>query len=253
MNGGSASNDRFVWTPGDVNRKGSSVPRSVTPQKTAAHVHPRTAQDVKDRPVTASTAVTEELHGTLGEPGYHELHPGNRGKGLKETIHGGMLGSPDHTEAEHKESLAAYQDNSQDFNEWLRNRELPGGQDQAETEKQISTLNDLIDVQNPLKDKRTVYRGAAPMDLAEGDTFHDPGFSSASDQEGIAKAFALRYLFQGKGQGSVMEIEMPVGTRALQVGAVSSDDNEEEWIFPPGTQFVVTGVTDDGYTVRVVQ
>jgi 2'-5' RNA ligase len=192
----------------------------------------------------------------LGQPGYHALHPGNVGLGLRQLNppRGGMVGSPGFSEDQHYAAMANYVDDSHDINEWLRNRNLPSGRDQQSVEHDIHALDDLIAIQPLLTEAREVYRGMSPVDLNIGDEFHDPGFSSATDEREIAEIFTMRSKFQGKGQGKILNINLPVGSRALEMYTVAKpgDDHESEWIFPPGSQFKVTGVTPDGYDVELI-
>jgi hypothetical protein len=190
-------------------------------------------------------------HGSLGDPGYHMLHPGNRGKGKRKLPEprGGMLGSPDFTEEEHTASLAAYIDDPRPLNQKLRHGE--GGD---APEKDIQALNDLIDIQEPLSEPQTVLRGGSKLpDMDVGDEFSDRGFTSATEDEAIANMFAMAPLMRGEGSmGDTLNITMPKGTHVLEVYKVYPHGNEGEFILPPGTTFRVTGVNDNGYDVEVV-
>lgn len=203
-------------------------------------------------PVTASA---EEFHGSLGDPDYHAKHPGNRGKGLRRLPppRGGMVGSPDYTEAEHEAALSAYIDNP-DVNVFLRKGEGSGGREPADLKEEARVLNDLIQIQDPLEEPRTVYRGGnklPPMEV--GDEFTDRGFSSTSEDESTAGIFAMAPIMRGEPEkGDVLEITIPAGARALEVYSVYPHGAEDEVILPPGTTFRVTGITDDGYEVEVV-
>lgn len=189
----------------------------------------------------------EERHGSLGEPGYFKLHPGNSGKGQRKHAMGGMLGSPDYSEQEHLDTLASYvsSDDQNGFiamNDWLRYRKDTEGISREEVQKKIDILADLINIQEPLGDDEiVVHRGMKAIDgIDVGDEFHDQSFASASDQEGVSMAFAAQYKLRGDGEGMTMEIHAPADTKILAVGAVDpAIDNEEEWIFPPGTVFKI--------------
>lgn len=183
-----------------------------------------------------------ERHGSLGEPGYFKLHPGNAGKGMRQHAMGGMLGSPDHSEQEHIDALTSYVSNEGNggfiaINDLLRKNEVPDGVDADETQKTINTLADLVNIQKPLDEEVVTYRGARDIpELGVGDEFHDQSFASSSDDEGIAGAFAMQYKLREGTPGITMEIHMAPGTKALAVGAVApAIDNESEWILPPGT------------------
>jgi phage portal protein BeeE len=161
----------------------------------------------------------EERHGSLGEPGYFKLHPGNAGKGLRQHPMGGMLGSSDYSEQEHLAALSTYVSNDgsgyQAINDWQRKRELPDGSDQDQVERDIDTLADLVNIQEPLDEEVVTYRGARDIPgLGVGDEFHDQSFSSSSDDEGIAGAFAMQYKLREGQPGITMEIHMPPGTKA---------------------------------------
>lgn len=200
-------------------------------------------------PVTAAGG-EQDFHGSLGDPGYHALHPGNIGKGKTRLPEprGGMLGSPDFTEEEHTAALSGYIDDARPMNQHLRHDE--GSKEEAEAAR---TLNDLIDIQEPLSEPVTTMRGGnamPPMDV--GDTFTDRGFVSSTEDEAIANLFAMAPMMRGEGMGETLNITMPAGTRVLEVYKVYPHGNESEYILPPGTTFRVTGVTDNGYDVEVV-
>jgi 2'-5' RNA ligase len=190
------------------------------------------------------------FHGTLGDPGYHLLHPGNRGKGLRklDEPRGGMIGSPDFTEEEHTTALSSYVLDPRPFNVPLRSGE--GG---GEKEEETRALNDFIDIQEPLAEPVTVLRGAFKLpEMKEGDEFSDRGFTSATEDEAVASLFAMAPLMQGKERGDTLHITIPKGTRVLEVYKVYPHGAESEFILPPGTTFRVTGVNDNGYDLEVV-
>ncbi len=201
-------------------------------------------------PVTASGDALP-FHGTLGDPGYHKLHPGNRGKGKRQLPEprGGMIGSPSFTEEEHTAALEGYID-APDVNKHLRAGE--GGTD--EEREQARTLNDFIDIQEPLTEPVTTKRGGSKLpSMNVGDEFTDRGFTSSSEDDSIADLFAMAPLMRGEGaMGDVLEVTMPPGTRVLEVYKVYPHGNEGEYILPPGTRFRVTGVNDNGYSVEVI-
>lgn len=202
-------------------------------------------------PVTAAGDV-QPFHGNLGDPGYHKLHPGNRGKGKRQLgpPRGGMVGSPSFTEEEHAAALESYID-APDVNKHLR-----AGEGGTEEERRTArALNDFIDVQPPLKEKKEgLLRGGSKLpSMQVGDEFTDRGFSSASENPDIADLFAMAPLMRGEGgKGDTLHITLLPGTHALEVYSVYAHGNEDEWILPPGTTFRVTGVLDDGYDVEVV-
>lgn len=188
------------------------------------------------------------FHGSLGDPGYHMLHPGNRGKGQTRLPEprGGMVGSPDFTPEEHEAALSSYIDDARPLNVPLRSGEGGG-------EKETRALNDLIDIQDPLAEPVTVMRGGNKMPpMNVGDTFTDRGFVSATEDESISNLFAMAPMMRGEGMGETLNITIPKGAQVLEVYKVHSGGNESEFILPPGSTFKVTGVNDDGYDVEVV-
>lgn len=205
----------------------------------------------RPEPVTASA---QEFHGSLGDPGYHALHPGNKGKGKRKLPEprGGMVGSPDFTEEEHTAALESYID-TPDVNVFLRKGKGTKVRGEEELSQEAHTLNDFIDIQEPLAEETTVYRGGVkmpPMDV--GDTFTDRGFVSTSEDEAVAQLFQFAPMMRGEGMGDMLNITMPPGTQVLEVYKVYPHGNESEFILPPGTTFRVTGVNDNGYDVEVV-
>jgi hypothetical protein len=203
----------------------------------------------------AQTASAEEFHGSLGDPGYHALHPGNRGKGKKRLPppRGGMVGSPDFTEEEHLKALEDYID-VPDVNVFLRKGKGTKFSPAEDLEHSAKVLNDLIQIQDPLEEPRTVYRGGLKLpEMNVGDEFTDRGFSSTSEEESVAGLFAMAPLMRGEPEkGDLLTITIPAGERALEVYSVYPHGAEDEVILPPGTTYRVTGVTDDGYEVEVV-
>lgn len=206
---------------------------------------------VDHRAVTAALVA----HGSLGDPDYHTKHPGNRGKGLRQLPppRGGMVGSPDYTEEEQLEVLEDYID-VPDVNTFLRKGKGTKFSPAEELKEKAKILNDLIQIQEPLDEPRTVYRGGSKLPPMEvGDEFTDRGFSSTSEDESTADVFAMAPIMRGEPEkGDVLEITIPAGARALEVYSVYPHGAEDEVILPPGTTYRVTGVTDNGYQVEVV-
>jgi len=205
--------------------------------------------------VSVGSAAAEELHGHLGDPGYQELHPGNRGKGKRKLgpPRGGMIGSPDFTEEEHTAALEDYVD-TPGVNVLLRKGHPPKGDDQKDAQKTAQALNDLIQIQDPLTEDQEVLRGGSKLpEMKVGDEFTDRGFVSGTEDPAIADLFAMAPLMRGESEkGDTLHITIPAGARALEVYSVYPHGNEDEWILPPGSTFRVTGVLDDGYEVEVV-
>lgn len=198
-------------------------------------------------PAVKAAGARQAFHGTLGDPGYHALHPGNRGKGKRQRAQGGWLGSPDFTEEEHIAGLESYVDDARPLNVPLRTGE--GGDKDQETR----ALNDLIDIQDPLTEPVTVQRGGSALpDMQVGDEFTDRGFVSMTEDEQIANLFAMGPMMRGEGMGHILNITVPAGHRVLEVDKVWAHGNEGEYILSPGSTFRVTGVNDNGYDVEVV-
>lgn len=200
------------------------------------------ASDGRDvAPVTAAA-----FHGSLGDPDYHTLHPGNAGKGLDQNGRGTWMGSPDYTAEEHKAALEYYtQEGSLEMNAYLRDGSLPRGGTEEDAKRNTRTLNDLIQIQDPLTEPVTVYRGGPDLDLSPGDEITDRGFISNSDEESIADAFALGYLIRDGVQGQTYTVTIPAGARVLSVWGVDpAIDNESEWVLPPGTRMRAVSPTE---------
>lgn len=208
------------------------------------------------RQVSVGSAAAEEFHGHLGDPGYHSLHPGNRGKGLRRLgpPRGGMVGSPSFTEEEHIAALESYVD-APDVNLWLRKGRVSSAREEEEVKTEAKTIDDLIQIQDPLPEANTsLLRGGSKLPaMKPGDEFTDAGFGSATTNPDVADLFAMAPLMRGEGsKGDTLHITAPAGARVLEVYSVYAHGNEDEWIFPPGTTYLVTAVTEDGYEVEVV-
>lgn len=110
---------------------------------------------------------------------------------------------------------------------------------------QITTdLKTLIQNSPALTEAQTVSRGISSFNsraidkfvsLKTGDTFIDPAFLSTSRSTAVATGFT-------KGEGLVMQIELPKGTKSLDVGEYLqlAKNFEQEQILLPGTKFIVT-------------
>jgi hypothetical protein len=210
---------RFVWQPDEIVIRRAPAP-------------------------VAAAAETVDLHGTRGDPGYGSMHPGNAGKGKERLDSGGMVGSPDYTAKEHQDALSDYTIDTLDVGTYLRTGETNPGADTEKLKRQIDVLSDLIDVQDRTGEDQTLYRGAKSMpDLVVGDVFHDRSFTSTSTAERQAQKHVKSY----KGQGQLITVHLPAGSKGLKVAEVEPwGDSEKEFILPAGTRFRVTGRSPDG-------
>lgn len=178
------------------------------------------------------------------------------------------------------------------MNEWLRTGERPkipadqqgvwdrGPQNDQAPEWVPLTEDDILNtietdigaLRQFLKEQRTtepmtVYRGATgdwTKNLAVGSVINDAGFTSASDDIGVAQEFASgdRGLFQGGEPGVVLDIDMPSGAHAIKWDehvqedmdvASTMEDEEQEWIIAPGSSFRIVedlGVDEEWGTRR---
>lgn len=206
----------FVWS-------GLSVP----PPATAVRQWP------------ALTGPINQWHGTLGRPSYRKYHPGGSNRtGRVRHPKGGMLGSRRYKEEEHSAVMEDYTASGYvDMNEWLRRRASPEDVTVDQVKRQVSVLNDLIEIQEPTTTETTLFRGTRQTDfnLNPGDVFHDRAFVSTSSGERIGRK-------KGRKGGTLFRITAPPGTQMLDVAAVGGDDYEDEFILPPGSQFRVAGV-----------
>jgi hypothetical protein len=202
--------------------------------------------EAREAPMSTAPAA---FHGTPGRPSYRKYHPkGGRGshhrKGLTRHRAGGWLGSDRFTEGEHKNALARYTGSGYvDMNNCLR----VGcqGSESKRYREEISTLTDLISVQEPNAEDKQVYRGLKDtrLELNVGDVFHDKGFVSTSASEQIAYNATDR-----SGKGTLFRIVAPKGSQMLSVPSVGGGRYEEEMILAPGTQFRVSKVVNQDNT-----
>lgn len=199
-----------------------------------------TPEPEETEPVTAAGDVLP-FHGTLGDPGYSKLHPGGKGKRQED---GAWLGSDRYSEEEQIDAFISYTGGGfADMNGYLRSGEHSGASEDIEQE--THALNDLIRIQDPIKETQQLYRGMRqlPPELAQlkkGDTFHDRGFVSTTDNVEISREH-----FSGPkgGDGVLFSIFAPPGTRLLDGMKMGGYEEDSEFILPPGTRFRVRSVT----------
>lgn len=192
-------------------------------------------------------------HGSPGDPGYPALHPKHH-EGKTKTPGGGVLGSHQYTEAEHKAAADEYLFEAYAMNEWLRHHKLAEGtaNDPGDLEDFNSKLMDLIQVQEPSTKDQVVYRGVGGRfninakgnagQMKPGTIFDDKGFISTSGRLEVAEKFAGLGGHESYDQ-YIMEITIPKGTRYLDTDKTLRDKPawEQERILMPGTKFRFTG------------
>lgn len=164
----------------------------------------------------------------------------------------------DDVSLDHINSLMAYTGNSSSINGGLRNGKL------SERDKKIvKHLDEVISSAKPTKADTTVYRGiTADSDFAkklasakEGEVISDKAFMSTS----VNKSKALEYARdagdagskKGKSGGVVMEINVPKGTKTINLSGESDVNSNEEVILGRGTSVKVTSVTKKGGETHV--
>ena len=164
----------------------------------------------------------------------------------------------DDVSLDHINSLMAYTGNSSSINGGLRNGKL------SERDKKIvKHLDEVISSAKPTKADTTVYRGiTADSDFAkklasakEGEVISDKAFMSTS----VNKSKALEYARdagdagskKGKSGGVVMEINVPKGTKTINLSGESDVNANEEVILGRGTSVKVTSVTKKGGETHV--
>lgn len=199
-------------------------------------------QEVQASATTAAARTSDGcvFHGTPGRPSYRKYHPSGRNKknesrGKTRHAKGGMLGSDRYTEAEHEDAMLDYTGRGyRDMNAYLRSDTPPQRDSLENVRKQISTLTDLIDIQDPTTSEMTLWRGTRQLriGLKEGDEFHDRGFVSTADEPDLPRSFT------GVG-GSLFRIRVPAGAKLMNVASVGGDTSENEFVLPPGTKFRV--------------
>lgn len=191
----------------------------------------------------ASPFATEHLHGTPGRPSYRGYHPSGKNKKPKaKTQHakGGLLGSERFTEKEHEDALFDYQGRAyRDVNAYLRRGEDPKRESMDDVHRTISTLTDLISLQEPSASDEILWRGTRQLRLGlrPGDEFHDRGFTSTTQDMSVADSMT------GVG-GSLFKIKAPKGTTSVDLVSLGGEKSEAEKILPPGTKFRVISVDE---------
>lgn len=133
------------------------------------------------------------------------------------------------------------------INKYLNNKTELTNQQIQMVEKNIKLLDESI--KEKTKNDFYTYRGIAikANDIDVGDEIVNKGYTSTSISKGIAQEFADYY------NGSVIQIEVPKGTRALYIGAHSgSGFNEEELLFGRNSKIIITRKDKKGIFGRIV-
>ncbi len=196
--------------------------------------------------------------------------PGHPFRGNQWTTGGGTVGGPDMTDQQATEfeatladsyAAAGANEDSQsklekdvlfdysnsgyvEINDTLRGSSYPSPVKER-IEKSIDTLDKHIAKTEPLQQDLVVFRGVddqgvSAMGLAspaKGAVLEDKGFMSTSLIKSNAAEFA-------GGQGAVLQITVPKGTKVLSVNAATNNNNlanEHEFIVPRGSAMVITG------------
>lgn len=129
-------------------------------------------------------------------------------------------------------------------NDHLRGTYRATASELTQIDKITADLKTLIQNSPALTEPQVVSRGISSFNekaidkfltLKTGDTFIDPAFLSTSRSTAVATGFT-------KGEGLIMQIELPQGTKSLDVGEYLqlARNPEQEQILLPGTKFAVT-------------
>lgn len=120
-----------------------------------------------------------------------------------------------------------------------------------DAEYQAEIMEDAIASAPRLAKPITVYRGltmeaAVKIDRAQiGSTILDKGFASTSTAETTARDFA-------QGGAPILRIKLPKGTNAISMHPFTEFDNEHEILLQRGSQFKITGKSDNYIDLEVM-
>jgi len=149
--------------------------------------------------------------------------------------------SSDKTDPKKGQFKPAYQE----INQNLRN----GANPPAHLKKTVAQMDEVFASASTEKAIK-VYRGLDDdfaNQLSEGASFTDGGFVSTTSEKSIASEFS------GKSK-TVMEINVPKGSKAISVAGVSEYENEQEVLLNRGGSFKVTGISEaDGKRIVHVE
>lgn len=87
------------------------------------------------------------------------------------------------------------------------------------------------------------FKGGSLKDLKVGQTFKDYGYVSTSWSRGVASSFGERLAI----------IQVPAGSRSLNMSRLSNVGGEKEMLLPRGSRFQVVKVTDKVVTLRLLR
>lgn len=229
---------RMDWPPGSI-----TVTKQAKKTAPTKHKHARLGEGAEPVPAAGDDTPFQDadFHGTPGRPSYRRYHPSGRNKkkrGLTRHDKGGMIGSDRFSETDHEKSLNAYTSSAyKSMNTCLRGECTGTEKEIAQSRERISALMDLINIQDPTSGQTNAYRGirGVRLDLAPGDEFHDPGFSSTSSDPDFASSWI-------SGWGTTVHIKIPAGSQVLDVSSLGGPQGESEIILPPGSKFRVLKV-----------
>lgn len=122
-------------------------------------------------------------------------------------------------------------------NHYLRNGDLPKGQDYYSPEDMQKFTMHMDGRMKPLSEPITVYRGEShhvPFNV--GDEFYSPSYTSTSGSAYQANDFASH----GQGTQTIFRIDLPAGHKAIVTNPA-----EKEVILPRNMKFRVTSVQND--------
>lgn len=114
-------------------------------------------------------------------------------------------------------------------------------------EKNIKLIDESI--KQETKNEFYTYRGIAinENEISVGDEIINKGFTSTSVSKEIAQDFANNY------NGSLIQVEVPKGTKALYIGSHSgSGFNEEELLFGRNSKIIIIKKNEKGIFGRLV-
>lgn len=116
--------------------------------------------------------------------------------------------------------------------------------------KFVTNIDSAIEKSQPIEHTTIVYRGVTgdSLDhLSEGDAFREPGFLSTSSNPETAK------LFKPKGDvGKILVIQVPKGTKCLDVEQTRGDSEQAELLFPRRTLLKIVKVKGNVLYAKIV-
>ena len=120
-----------------------------------------------------------------------------------------------------------------------------------ESEEQSKTISTCLK-RNRTKKPIITYRGLAPDvvqmiedNMEVGKVLYDEGFVSSSTEKTVAKGFS------GWGNGYIMEIHIPKGSKAASVKGISDVPTEYEVLIDKGSSFLIKQIDHENKTLVV--